>query len=122
MGRIKSLDRSLQSQVRYSIYNNLLVVHTHIIMRRRTYSYTSAWSDPEELLHSARQSAKSIQQFGHKVVDGLWEILGKSQQWMQSSEVEHVNVASGRNLEMEAQIVMVIRASVVLEASRARVG
>jgi hypothetical protein len=97
-----------------------LLVHS---MHRRTYSYTSTWSDPDELLESARQSVKTIQHLGSQVVDGFWGIVSKSQEWINNNNNKgHGNVADRRvSEEMDVHVVMVIRASVVLEGGRSRV-
>ena len=88
-------------------------------MHRRTYSYSSTWSDPDELLESARQSVKTIQHLGSQVVDGFWGIVSKSQEWINKG---HGHVGDRRvSEEMDVHVVIVIRASVVLEGGRSRV-
>jgi shikimate 5-dehydrogenase len=75
-------------------------------MHRRMYSYSSIWSDPEALLQSA-------QELGSKVVDGFWGIVNQSQQWIHKSE--------DSNPIVDVQVIIVIKAHVLLEGGRSRI-
>ncbi len=75
-------------------------------MHRRSYSYSSIWSDPEALLHSA-------QEFGSKVVDGFWGIVNQSQQWIHKPEE--------KNPIVDVKAIIVIKAHVLLEGGRSRI-